>query len=131
LSIKEGVAVYNATKPNESGIEKRRVGSRLLHAVTLVAMCLICGSSQVLGQAAMSSARESARITGVRRVLRRPILFTTRYSRIHDFDVYFSLRTPQETYCIDYETPVLDEIRDLASSEGKEIDVSLNAKRTK
>jgi hypothetical protein len=43
-------------------------------------------------------------------VLGGTILSTTRCSIIHDFDVYFSLRTVLETYCIDYETVVLDEI---------------------
>ena len=64
-------------------------------------------------------------------MLRGTILSTTRYSRIHDFDVYLSLRTGQETYCIDYETVVLDEIQDLASAEGKDLAISFDAKRNK
>jgi len=40
--------------------------------------------------------------------------------------VYFSLRIGEQTYCGDYETVVLDEINDLASSEGKDIEVTLD-----
>lgn len=62
----------------------------------------------------------------MRRKLRGTFLSTTRYSRIHDFDVFFSLRIGQQTYCGDYETVVLDEINDLASSQGKDVEITLN-----
>jgi hypothetical protein len=59
-------------------------------------------------------------------VLRGAPLCTTRYSRIHDFDVYFSLRVGEQTFCGDYETVVLDEINDLVSSEGKDVEITLD-----
>ena len=58
-------------------------------------------------------------------------LCTARYSRIHDFDVYFSLRTGQQRYCADYETVVLDEIKDLENADGKDLEVFLNQKKNK
>ena len=70
--------------------------------------------------------RQTGRISGVHRVLRCTPLCTTRYSRIHDFDVYFSFRIGEQTYCGDYETTVLDEINDLASSAGKDVEIALD-----
>ena len=58
-------------------------------------------------------------------------LCTTRYSRIHDFDVYFSLRTGQQRYCADCETVVLDEIKDLENAEGKDLEIVVNEKKNK
>ena len=78
-----------------------------------------------------SSVRQTARILGVRRVLRGTTLSTTRYSRIHDFDVYFSLRIGEQTYCGDYETVVLDEIKDLASCDGKDVEATLDKSKKK
>jgi len=34
-------------------------------------------------------------------------------------------------YCVDYETVVLDEIRDLANAEDKDLEVSLDERRNK
>jgi hypothetical protein len=62
-------------------------------------------------------------------VLRGSPLFATRYPRIHDFDVYFSFRTSEQTYCVDYETIVLDEIKDLASCDGKDVEAALDLRK--
>jgi hypothetical protein len=124
-------AVCDHREPGEAHLREGLVRRRLLHFVRFVIICFLCGSLSAFAQAHRSSARETGRISGVRSVLRETILSATRYSRIHDFDVYFSLRTGQETYCLDYETVVLDEVQHLASSEGKDLDVSLNAKRNK
>jgi hypothetical protein len=123
--------VCDPSKPTEAHIEKRSVGRHALTVVTLVLICLLYGSLPVFSQASASPVRETGTVSGVRRVLRGTILSTTRYSRIHDFDVYFSLRTGQETYCVDYETVVLDEIRDLANSEGKDLTVILDLRKNK
>jgi len=64
-------------------------------------------------------------------VLRGTPLCTTRYSRIHDFDVFFSLRIGEQTYCGDYETVVVDEINDLRSSEGKDVEITLDKSKNK
>lgn len=64
-------------------------------------------------------------------MLRGTTLSTTRYSRIHDFDVYFSLRIGEQTYCGDYETVVLDEIKDLASCDGKDVEAALDKSKKK
>ena len=93
---------------------------------TFAAFCAIGWHTPALARASSSSARQTGRILVVRKELRGTFLSTTRYSRIHDFDVFFSLRIGEQTYCGDYETVVLDEINDLASSEGKDVEVTLD-----
>jgi hypothetical protein len=58
-------------------------------------------------------------------------LYSVRYPRIHDFDVYFSLRVSEQTYCGDYETVVLDEIGDLMGSDGKDVEIILDKSKKK
>jgi hypothetical protein len=118
-------------KRAETRGKKRRAASQVLHIVLITLFCLICGSVPLLSQSSLSSGRETGRIAGVRSVSRAMLLYATRSSRIHDFDVYFSLRAGQATYCVDYETVVLDEIQDLASSEGKELGISLDTRKNK
>ena len=54
--------------------------------------------------------------------------FVRRYPQIHYHLLYFAVRTPDQTYCAEYETPVLDEIDDLFSAKDKDIEFVLNAK---
>jgi len=97
--------------------------------VCLAALALflvVCGPAPARARASSAPERQTGTISGVRSVLRGTPLSTTRYSRIHDFDVYFSLRIAEQTYCGDYETVVLDEISDLVSSEGKDVRITLD-----
>jgi hypothetical protein len=123
--------VRNQSEPVEASIVRRLAGWQTFHVFTLAIICLLCGTLAVFGQTFASSPREAGRISGVRTVLRRTILSTARYSGIHEFDVYFSLRTGQETYCADYETVVLDEIQDLTNSQGRDLQISLDKKRNR
>lgn len=105
--------------------------SRLLRTLlacfaALAAFCAFGWHTPALARVSSSSVRQTGRISGVRRVLRGSPLFTTRSSRIHDFDVYFSFRISEQTYCVDYETIVLDEIKDLASCDGKDVEATLD-----
>jgi hypothetical protein len=43
--------------------------------------------------------------------------FVSRYPQIHYHLLYFAVRTSDQTYCAEYETPVLDEIDDLFSAK--------------
>ena len=113
---------------DEACIPKRRVALHVRDLVTLVLICLLGASGPVFSQ---TPARETGRISGVRSVLHGTFLSTTRYSRIYDFDVYFSLRTRQKSYCVDYETVILDEIQNLVISEGKDLDIRLDVSKNK
>jgi hypothetical protein len=42
--------------------------------------------------------------------------------------LYISLRISDRTYCSEYETPVLDEIEDVSSANGKAVEVALKGK---
>jgi hypothetical protein len=66
-------------------------------------------------------------IISVRKVLRTPY-FTSRYPQIHYYMLYFAIRASERTYCSEYETPVLDEIDDLFSAKGKDIQLVLKGK---
>jgi hypothetical protein len=122
--------VSNQNQAVEAHIEKRSAPWHV-HVITLGMSCLLCATSPMFGQASASPARETGKVSGVRSVLRVMPLCTPRYPRIHDFDVYFSLRIGQQKYCVDYNTVVLDEIQELTRSEGKDLDISVDVRRNK
>jgi len=99
----------------------------LVHFVALAGLCTVLVPLPALAQSSSTPVRETGRISEVRKVLRNAPLCSTRYSRIHDFDVYFLVRVHEQTYCGDYETVVLDEIGELKSSDGKDVELTLNA----
>jgi hypothetical protein len=123
--------VGSQSRPAETRIQDRRAGWRVLYVIALALMCWTCGTVAALGQSSSFTKVVRGRIAGVRSVSHGALLYTTRYSRIQDFDVYFSLRTGREKYCLDYETVVLDEIQDLTGSEGKDLNVSLEPRKNK
>ena len=89
-------------------------------AVLLACTCSALWTEPSLAQHSSSpSVKQVGRILSVRKVLRSSTVSTTRSSRIHEFDVYFSIRIADQSYCGDYETPVLDEINDLLASRRK------------
>jgi hypothetical protein len=52
----------------------------------------------------------------------------SRFPQIHYYLLYFAVRTSDQTYCAEYETPVLDEIDDLFSAKDQNVAVVLNRK---
>ena len=56
------------------------------------------------------------------------VYFVSRYPRIHYFMLYFAVRISDQTLCAEYETPVLDEIDDLFSARGKDVEFVLKGK---
>jgi len=77
-----------------------------------------------------SSSREDqqiGKILSVRKVLENRY-FVSRYPQIHYYLLYFAVRTSDQTYCTEYETPVLDEIDDLFSAKDKDVEFVLNGK---
>jgi hypothetical protein len=54
--------------------------------------------------------------------------FVSRYPQIHYYLLYFAVRTSDQTYCAEYETPVLDEIDDLFSAKDKDVEFVLKGK---
>ncbi|MGC2399936.1 MAG: hypothetical protein WA510_09145 [Acidobacteriaceae bacterium] len=71
--------------------------------------------------------QQIGRILSVRKVLENRY-FVSRYPQIHYYLLYFAVRTSDQTYCTEYETPVLDEIDDLFSAKDKDVEFVLNGK---
>ena len=77
-----------------------------------------------------SSANESqhiGKILSVRKALENRY-FVSRYPQIHYYLLYFAVRTSAQTYCAEFETPVLDEIDDLFSAKDKDVEFVLKGK---
>ena len=100
---------------------------RRLVLVLLVSGCVL-GLHGTSAVASTSEQKQTARIVSVRKVL-RTAYFVSRYPQIHYYMLYFALRVSDQTYCGEYETPVLDEIDDLLTCDGRDVDVVLNGKR--
>jgi hypothetical protein len=81
------------------------------------------------GRAPVSSneSQQTAQILSVRKVLRNQY-FVSRHPQIHYYPLYISLRISDQTYCSEFETPVLDEIEDVTSATGKTVEVVLKGK---
>jgi hypothetical protein len=87
-----------------------------------------CAQGSELPPASSSESPQIGKLLSVRKVLRTPY-FTSRYPQIHYYMLYFAIRVSERTYCSEYETPVLDEIDDLFSAKGKDVEFMLNGKR--
>jgi len=98
---------------------------RLVLVVLSGCVLSLHGTSAV---ASTSEQKQTAKVASVRKVLRTPY-FVSRYPQIHYYVLYFALRVSDQTYCGVYETPVLDEIDDLLTCNGRDVDVVLDGKR--
>lgn len=74
-----------------------------------------------------SEGQQIGKILTVRKVLENRY-FVSRYPQVHYYLLYFAVRTSEQTYCAEYETPVLDEIDDLFSAKDKDVEVVLKGK---
>jgi len=59
--------------------------------------------------------------------LRTPY-FLSRFPQIHYYMLYLAVRVADQTYCTEYETPVLEEIDDLFSVRDKDVELVLKRK---
>jgi len=78
-------------------------------------------------QSSSSEGQQIGKVLSVRKVLRNPYVFS-RYPRIHYYLLYFAVRASDQTYCSEYETPVLDEIDDVFSAKDKTVEFVLKGK---
>lgn len=67
---------------------------------------------------------QTGRILNVRRVLRDQY-FLSRYPHIHYYILYISLGVSDQRYCSEYETPVLEEIEDITSATGQNLQLDM------
>jgi hypothetical protein len=80
---------------------------------------LLMFSSKGLAESA-EQGEQTGKILSVRKVLRDPYLFS-RYPHIRYYILYISLGVSDQTYCSEYETPVLDEIEDITTATSQDI----------
>ncbi|MGA7077650.1 MAG: hypothetical protein WBQ43_21400 [Terriglobales bacterium] len=85
------------------------------------------GHSSAPPPSSSSEGQQIGKILSVRKVLGNRY-FVSRYPQIHYYFLYFAVRTSDQTYCSEYETPVLDEIDDLFSAKDKDVEFVLNGK---
>jgi hypothetical protein len=78
-------------------------------------------------QSSSSEGQQTGKVLSVRKVLRNPYSFS-RYPRIHYYLIYVAVRASDQTYCSEYETPVLDEIDDVFSAKDKTVEFVLKGK---
>jgi hypothetical protein len=74
-----------------------------------------------------SEGQQIGKILSVRKALRNQYL-GSRYPQMHYYLLYFAVRTSAQSYCAEYETPVLDEIDDLFSAKDKDVEFVLKGK---
>lgn len=98
--------------------------------VVLLAICL--GTPQMgLGAGGepepAKQGEQFGRILSVRKALRNQY-FLSRYPQIHYYNLYITLRISDQTYCTEYETPVIDEIDDVTSATNRDLVVVVKGK---
>jgi len=72
---------------------------------------------------------QTAKVLSVRQIRRAPGLNPSRFSGPVYFSIDFALQVSANSYCVDYETPVLDEVQDLRSANGKEVKIEMRGKK--
>jgi hypothetical protein len=97
----------------------------VLLGVFIVTIARAFGSEQT-GRAPANGNR-TAKVLSVRKVLREQY-FLSRYPQIHYYLLYISLSISDQTYCTEYETPVLDEIADVTLAVNQNVAVAVKGK---
>ncbi|MGO9077304.1 MAG: hypothetical protein ACLQEI_24385 [Terriglobales bacterium] len=108
---------------------RRELRRSVLPLVLLATIVLAAkyGHSSAPPPSSSSEGQQIGKILSVRKVLGNRY-FVSRYPQIHYYFLYFAVRTSDQTYCSEYETPVLDEIDDLFSAKDKDVEFVLNGK---
>ena len=107
--------------------ELRRSVLPLFLLATVVLAAAEYGHSSARPPSSSSEGQQIGKILSVRKVLGNRY-FVSRYPQIHYYFLYFAVRTSDQTYCSEYETPVLDEIDDLLSAKDKDVEFVLDGK---
>ena len=108
--------------------ELRRSVLPLVLLTTVIFAATTYAHGSVPPPSSSTKGQQVGKILSVRKVLRNQYV-GSRYPQMHYYLLYFAVRTSDQTYCAEYETPVLDEIDDLSSAKDKDVDVVLKGKR--
>ncbi|MGD0415910.1 MAG: hypothetical protein ABSA80_11190 [Terriglobales bacterium] len=107
--------------------ELRGSTSALVLLATVFLAVAMYANGSAPPQSSSSEGQQNGKVVSVRKVLRNPYVFS-RYPRIHYYLLYFAVRASGQTYCSEYETPVLDEIDDVFSAKDKAVEFVLKGK---
>lgn len=108
-------------------LELRRSVFPLVLLETVVLAATGFGHSSASPPSSSSEGQQIGKILNVRKVLENRY-FGSRYPQVHYYLLYFAVRASEQTYCAEYETPVLDEIDDLFSAKDKNVEFVLKGK---
>ena len=97
----------------------------LLLNVIVAATIYVRGSTPPSGPP--SEGPQIGKILSVRKILENRFV-GSRYPQIHYYLLYFAVRTSDQTYCAEYEIPVLDEIDELFSAKDQNAGFVLKGK---
>jgi hypothetical protein len=107
--------------------ELRRRVLQLVLLATVILAAITYGYGSPPPPSSSGEGQQIGKILSVRKVLENHY-FVSRYPQIHYYLLYFAVRISDQTYCAEYETPVLDEIDDLLSAKDKDVEVVLKGK---
>jgi hypothetical protein len=107
--------------------EMQPSGLRLVALLTVIAVAAIYVRASTPPPSPPSEGEQIEKILSVRKVLENRY-FVSRYPQTHYYLLYFAVRTSDQTYCAEYETPVLDEIDDLFSAKDQSVAIVLKSK---
>jgi hypothetical protein len=108
------------------GESRRRVLPLVLLATAILAATTY-GHGSPPPPSSPGEGQQIGKILSVRKLLENRY-FVSRYPQIHYYLLYFAVRTSDKTYCVEYETPILDEIDDLFSAKDKDVEIALKGK---
>jgi hypothetical protein len=92
----------------------------------LLLMCLVAVSCPIVFA---QDSYQTAKVLSVRQIRHSPGLNPSRFSGPVYFTIDFALQISANSYCVDYETPILDEVQDLRSANGKEVKIEMRGKK--
>jgi hypothetical protein len=100
---------------------------RLIVLLTVISAATLSVRGSTPPPSLSNEGQQIGKILSVRKSLENRYV-GSRFPQIHYYLLYFAVRTSDQTYCAEYETPVLDEIDDLFSAKDQNVAVVLNRK---
>jgi hypothetical protein len=101
---------------------------RVLRISFLLAMTVILLVCTPAASAFDGSQKETGKLVEVRQSVVRGYPLS-RYASIHVYAMYFTVKTASNTYCVEYDTQVLDEVKSLRESSGKDVQIDVEGKK--
>jgi len=97
----------------------------------LIGVCIATfgNASSAASRSQFDSGWHSGKVLSVKKFLNNASYSATRYPQIHYYTLFIGVRISNQAYCAEYTTPILDEIDDVVSSIGMDLDTAIKGKR--